>query len=69
MIVRIYTGYGGATPQPIETRECSIPELGVELMSIFLLYGSSPLYVLFKKGVKNSECVVIVQKPERRKGQ
>ena len=67
MVVRVYAGYGGSTPQPIETRTCSVPELGAELMSLFLLHGSIPLVVLFKKGVKHSECVVIVQKTDRRK--
>lgn len=67
MVVRIYTGYGGKTPVPIEVRVCAINELGAELMAIFLLYGSVPMYVLFKKGERNSECVVIITKPERRK--
>ncbi len=67
MIVRIYTGYGGKTPQPIEMRSCAVSELGAELMSIFLLYGSVPMYLVFKKGEKNAECVVIIGKAERRK--
>lgn len=68
MIVRIYTAYGGKTPTPTEVRQCAIPELGAELMSIYLLHGSTPLYVLFKKGERHSECVVIIGKAERRKG-
>lgn len=67
MVVRIYTAYGGKTPVPVDVRICTIPELGSELMAIFLMYDRTPMYILFKKGQKNSECVVIVARPERRR--
>lgn len=69
MVVRIYAGFGGKTPQPLEIRTCAINELGAELMSIFLLHDKTPLYVLFKKGERNSECVVIIQRQDRRKNE
>ncbi len=66
MIVRVYTKYGSNPAEPIEVRSCSVPELGVELMSLFLMYGSVPMHILFKKGERNAECVIIITKEDRR---
>ncbi len=66
MVVRVYVGYGGRTPKPLEVRICEVKELGVELMSLFLLHGSIPFTIAFKKGERNSECIIVLRKQDRR---
>ncbi len=66
MLLRIYVGYGGTTPQETETRDIKVNELGTELMFMFLEHDRVPMIILFKKGEKNSECVIVVRKQERR---
>ena len=66
MIVRIYTQYGEAKPVLDETLVLAVSDIGVELMQLFLMNERIPLEIAFKKGDKNTECCILIKKPERR---